>query len=104
MCVQWCPLAELPDPLDPVDPVDPLEFAFEELELDDGALYDELAVLPVCAVDPVDAACATAAPPNAPAEARTASTVILRRIWVPPLRFMDGSSQRPGAKEALICH
>jgi hypothetical protein len=39
MCVQWCPLAELLDPLDPVEPVDPpLEFAVEELELDDGAL------------------------------------------------------------------
>jgi hypothetical protein len=94
MWVQWCPLDVLPDPLEPVEPV--------ELLLDDGALYvDELAVLPVWAVDPVEAACATAAPPNAPAEARTASTVILRRIWVPPLRFMDDCSQRRSAKGAV---
>lgn len=87
MCVQWCPLVELLEPFDPDEPVEPVEellaFGGVELLLDAGALYvDELAVLPVCAVDPVDAACATAAPPIAPAEARTASTVSLRRIGV----------------------
>jgi hypothetical protein len=78
----WIRVDEPPEPLDPLEPVDPDEV----LLLDEGALYvDELPVLPV---DPVVAACATAAPPNAPAEASTASTVILRRICVPPLRFI----------------
>jgi hypothetical protein len=39
MCVQWCPLEELLDPLEPVEPVELLpEFAVEEPELEDGAL------------------------------------------------------------------
>lgn len=89
-----CPLAEpfeLFEPLDPLellDPVAPVEplvplvllLCAGVLELD-----DELAVVAVEDGVPLEAACATAAPPVAPRPARTASTVSLRRIGLPPV-------------------
>ena len=89
-----CPLAEplelfeLLDPLELLEPVAPVEPLVPlVLSLCEGVpeLDDELTAVPVEDVGLPEAACATAAPPVAPRPARTASTVSLRRIGLPPV-------------------
>jgi hypothetical protein len=96
---QWWAVEEL-DPLDPLDPVDPLlaELPVESDDVLDGALEVEIVEFVVVDEELLEAACATAAPPNPPSVASVAKTATLRRIGMPPLRFMDEASQSRGAK------
>ncbi|HEY7966277.1 MAG TPA: hypothetical protein VID68_04565 [Solirubrobacteraceae bacterium] len=98
----WWAIEEL-DPPDPVDPLDPvlLELLAEFDGVPGGELFVVLVEVVVVDGELLEAACATAAPPNAPSVASAEKTATLRRIGMPPLRFMDDASESRCPKPAL---
>jgi len=95
---QWWAVEEL-DPLDAFDPLLPV-LSVDVDDAFDGGLYVALVELVVVDEELLEAASATAVPPNAPSVASVAKTATLRRIGMPPLRFMDEASQSPSGKPA----